>query len=104
MQLTVQVYKVTEQFPKHELYGLSQQLRRAAVSIASNISEGAGRQTNKEFVQFLYCALGSATEVETQIELAHMLEYLTNEQFQSIIEMRDRVGKMIYGLIKSVKK
>jgi len=77
MDLAVCVYRHTESFPKHEIYGLSQQMRRAAVSVASNIAEGKGRWTQREFRQFLFHARGSLLELETQIEIAHRLEYLS---------------------------
>jgi len=104
MEMVAEIYKLTEKFPKHELYGLTSQLRRAAISIASNISEGAARQTKREFVQFLYCALGSSSEIETQLELAKMLNYATQEGVQPILEMRDRIAQMLYGLVRKWKK
>jgi len=103
MQFAAEIYRVTEKLPKHELYGLTSQLRRAAVSIASNIAEGAARQSKKEFIQFLYCALGSATEVETQLEIVRMLEYLTESDLQPLFELRDRIARMLYGLIRKLK-
>ena len=75
MDLVIQIYKLVENFPKHEIYGLSSQIRRAAVSIPSNIAEGAGRSGEKEFIRFLYIALGSLSEVETQLEISQRLNY-----------------------------
>jgi four helix bundle protein len=98
------VYNLTASFPKNELYGLTSQLRRAAVSIASNIAEGAARQTKKEFAQFLYCSLGSAAEVETQLELVRLLDYLSNEQIEELTTVRVRLSQMLYGLIRSLKR
>ena len=78
MDLVSNIYKITESFPNKELYGLTNQIRRAAVSIPSNIAEGAARNSKKEFIQFLYIALGSLSELETQIIIANRLEYLKN--------------------------
>jgi len=78
MDLVSNIYKITESFPNKELYGLTNQIRRAAVSVPSNIAEGAARSSKKEFIQFLYIALGSLSELETQIIIANRLEYLNN--------------------------
>ena len=75
MTLVTQIYKISEDFPKHEVYGLSSQIRRAAVSVPSNIAEGAGRKGENEFTRFLYIALGSLSEVETQLEASRRLNY-----------------------------
>lgn len=75
MELVIQIYKISNGFPNHEIYGLSSQIRRAAVSIPSNIAEGAGRKSNKEFMQFLFISLGSLSEVETQLEISQRLGY-----------------------------
>ena len=75
MTLVTQIYKISEDFPKHEIYGLTSQIRRAAVSIPSNIAEGAGRKGENEFTRFLYIALGSLSEVEPQLEASRRLNY-----------------------------
>jgi four helix bundle protein len=98
------IYEVTASFPKFEQYGLAIQLRRAAVSIASNIAEGAARQSTKEFIQFLHCSLGSASEVETQLIVACNLEYIENKKAQSLISVQGELSRMIMGLIKSLKR
>ena len=80
MSFVETVYKLSAQFPKEEMYGLTSQIRRAAVSIPSNIAEGASRQSPKEFVQFLYISLGSLSEVETQLILSQRLLFIENIQ------------------------
>lgn len=102
MTLVTKIYKVSENFPKHEVYGLSSQIRRAAVSIPSNIAEGAGRKGENEFTRFLYIALGSLSELETQIEISQRLDYINNieEINKSIYFIRN----MISNLIKSINK
>jgi len=101
MNLVEDVYRLTEEFPISERYGLSQQLRKAAVSIPSNIAEGAARQYRKEFIQFLFISLGSLSEVETQLDLANRLVYfsMTEEVDGKII----RVRQMLCALIRKLK-
>jgi four helix bundle protein len=102
MDLVSNIYKITESFPNKELYGLTNQIRRAAVSIPSNIAEGAARNSKKEFIQFLYIALGSLSELETQIIIANRLEYLNN--LDTLSEDLKFVQKLINGLIYYLKK
>ena len=102
MDLVSNIYKITESFPNKELYGLTNQIRRAAVSIPSNIAEGAARNSKKEFIQFLYIALGSLSELETQIIIANRLEYLNN--LDTLLEDLKFVQKVINGLIYYLKK
>jgi four helix bundle protein len=90
------VYQVTRGWPDDEKYGLISQIRRAAVSVPSNISEGAGRSSDKEFIQFLYVALGSLAEVETQLIIAERLGYTTEDLLDAHVDVRKR----IIGLIK----
>ena len=94
------IYRLTADFPKEETYGLVSQIRRAAVSIPSNIAEGAARNLNKEFIQFLYVSLGSLAELETQLLLSKELGFLKNEQIDGSIE---RIRRMLLGLIKYLK-
>ena len=103
MEIVVDVYEVTKSFPKEEVYGLISQMRRAAVSIASNIAEGFNRYHNKEYKQFLYIALGSCAELETQIEVSMSLGYITQPQRDKIIEKLDHEGRMLKSLIKCLK-
>ena len=98
VDLVEEIYKITKEFPKEELYGLISQIRRAAVSISANIAEGAARNSNKEFIQFLYVALGSLSELETELIISERIGYLKDGEiiFKKIIEIR----KLLLGLIK----
>src|ERR1700692_2269347 len=80
MDLTVEIYRVTSGFPRHEIYGLTSQMRRAAVSVPSNIAEGKGHRSDPEFVRFLFHARGSLLELQTQLLIARRLEYLSEEK------------------------
>jgi len=97
------IYKTTSSFPKEEMYGLTSQIRRSAVSIPSNLAEGAARKHENEFRQFLYISLGSAAELETQLIISNMLGYLTNEKSQALLTELNTISKMLQGLIKSIK-
>ncbi len=102
ISLVLNIYETTKNFPKDERFALTDQIKRAAVSIPSNIAEGASRNTTKEFVQFLYIALGSASELETQIIIAEKLGYLRSKEtlYTEITVIR----KMLNALITSLKK
>ena len=102
MGLVEEVYKGTRSFPKEELFGLTSQIRRAAVSIPSNIAEGASRAGSKEFLQFLHIARGSASELETQLLLAEKLGYLSASEDQ--MASLTSVKRLINGLIRSLKE
>ena len=102
VDLAIDVYKVTRSFPREELFGLSAQMRRSAVSIASNIAEGAARQTSKEFSQFLHVAAGSTSELDTQIEIARGVGIGEGPDLQRLQNTAARVSMMLQGLIKSV--
>ena len=95
------VYSLTRAFPKEEIYGLSSQMRRAAVSIPSNIAEGAARNHKKEFIQFLYTSLGSLSELETQVLIAERQGYV--QGIEKVNSEIDIVRKQLIGLIKSIK-
>ena len=99
MELTVKIYRATRRFPHEELYGLSSQLRRAAVSVASNIAEGKGRSSDKELLQFLARARGSIYEVQTQLEIAESLGYLSSKEQQELGDQANDVGRMLNGMI-----
>ena len=104
MDLVVQVYEMTRTFPREEVYGLTSQLRRAAVSIPSNIAEGQGRRSSKEFMRFLGIAYGSLQETETQIILATRLGDLEAAQEAQLLEQCAEVGKLINGLINALRR
>jgi four helix bundle protein len=103
VDFVVNVYKATEQFPSDEKFGLTSQIRRASVSIPANIAEGAGRKSNKEFIHFLSIAQGSASEVSTEILIAHRLEYIDLERFTELNSDLDNIGRMITGLANHLK-
>lgn len=103
IELVTNIYKSTKQFPSDEKFGLTNQLRRTAVSIPSNIAEGAARKSNKEYLHFLYISLGSAAELETQLIIAHNLKYLNETEYNSINEQLDKVFKPLVGLMKFVR-
>ncbi|MEA3239040.1 MAG: four helix bundle protein [Candidatus Bipolaricaulota bacterium] len=104
VSFVVDVYQVTRSFPKMEQHALADQLKRAAVSIPSNIAEGAARQTKKEFIQFLYIAQGSASEIDTQLEVARRLNYIDEGEKARLDHKLGAIGKMLTGLIRSLKK
>lgn len=99
IELTKKIYNITKNFPKEELYGLTNQIRRASVSIPSNIAEGSTRNSDKEFIQFLYVSLGSLAELETQLIISKEIGY-NKYLFEEEIE---KIKKMILGLIKYLK-
>ncbi len=104
IELIVAVYGISKSFPKDELYGLTSQLRRAAVSVASNIAEGSGRLSTKEFVQFLSHARGSISEVQTQLIVAERLGYLDGLTARQMTAQADETGRILNGLISSLRK
>ena len=103
VDLAQQIYRVTERFPSNEQFGLTSQIRRAAVSIPSNIAEGAARQTKKEFLNFLHIAKGSLSELDTQLEIARRLEYLDQARWETLDERLERIDRMLSGLVRSLR-
>ncbi len=101
MALARAIYELTKGYPKEEVYGLMAQMRRAAVSVPSNIAEGAARNSDKEIIQYLYVSLGSLAELDTQVELARELGYKYDEDIVGGIE---EVRRLVLGLIKYVKR
>jgi four helix bundle protein len=104
MELITQVYRVSQKFPSEELYGMVSQMRRAAVSIPSNIAEGQGRLTKGEFIQFLGNARGSLLELETQILVAQNLHYLDESTLKNLLGLTSEVGRLVNGLLGAIKK
>jgi four helix bundle protein len=100
--LVLDIYTCTRSFPKEEMYGLVGQLRRAAVSVPSNIAEGKGRRTDKEFLLFLHHARGSVFEVETQLTIAGMLGYIPETEVRRLGNSAGEVARMLGGLIKAI--
>ena len=102
MELVKDIYKVTSNFPKEEIYGLTNQMRRAAVSIVSNIAEGFRRQHNNEFKQFLHITLGSCAELETQATIAKDLNYINEQTEDMLLEKSDHLCRKTRNLIKKL--
>lgn len=102
IEIVKDVYRIVEKFPKQEFYGLVSQVQKTAISIPSNIAEGFNRFHNKEYKQFLYIALGSCAELETQIEIASELKYMNNENKKDILEKIDYESRMLTNLIKKI--
>ena len=102
--LCVEIYELTRRFPKEERYGLTSQLRRAAVSTAANIAEGAGRQTKKDYLHFLYVANGSLAEVRYYLHLSQRLNYVTSDQYAKLHASQVETASTLRGLINAVQK
>ena len=103
MELVTEIYKLTQRFPREEIFGLISQLRRAAVSIPSNIAEGKGRLSKKEFHYYLGNARGSLAELETQIVIAQNLEYIKDDEADNLLKQVAEVGRLLNGLLISVR-
>jgi len=103
IEFVKRIYQITGEFPSEEKFGLVSQMRRSAISIASNISEGAGRNNKKEFNQFLGVAQGSASELETQLIISRELGLLTDQLADEIVKELDSISKMIIGLQRVIK-
>jgi four helix bundle protein len=103
VSLSIEIYRLTERFPKSEIYGLISQMRRAAVSVPSNIAEGAARKTPKEFIANLYISGGSLSELDTLLEIATQLEYLSAIERVELDAMLESIGSKLGGLITHLK-
>jgi len=103
IEFVTNLYKITANFPKDEIYGLTSQLRRAAVSIPSNIAEGSARKHEKELIQFLYIALGSAVEIETQLIIAKNINYIKDLEYENLNSKIAEISKMLIGFIRKLE-
>ncbi len=103
MDLTVEIYKLVKLLPKEETYALSDQMRRAVVSIPSNIAEGQGRNSNKEFMNFASISRGSLSELETQLQICIRLNYITEKDAENALNLCGEVGRMLTNLIKTLR-
>lgn len=101
-ELSLKTYKLSSYFPNHETYGLSSQMRRASVSVLSNISEGYARKGRGEYIQFLHIAYGSLAELETQLLLSHDLRYISRADIEPILSLRDETAAMLFTLIQKL--
>lgn len=104
MDLATDIYKLTNKFPKTETYGIVSQIRRSVVSISSNIAEGAGRESVKEFKYFLNIARGSSYELETQLMISRNMGYISKVDYEKVEIKLVEIEKMIYALIKTLKR
>ncbi|KLT68283.1 MULTISPECIES: four helix bundle protein [Flavobacterium] len=104
MSLITKIYISTNHFPKEEIFGLTSQIRRSSISIPSNIAEGFGRESNKEFLRFLSISIGSLFEMQTQLEIAKNIAYLNENEFNNLYEDSREVERMLVSFIKKLKE
>jgi four helix bundle protein len=104
MNLVETFFSLSNTWPREELYGLTQQARRAAISIPSNIAEGQGRRSDGDFARFLSIAHGSLMELETQVEIAHRLQFIDTTELEEFLKHSTEVGRLIHGLYRSLRK
>lgn len=102
VDLATQIYRITDKFPKTEIYGITSQMRRSVVSVSSNIAEGRNRGTRKEYTQFLRISLGSLAELETQIEIAKNLNFINLSEYTQLISETGEIGRMLRAIIKKL--
>ncbi|MEK7482010.1 MAG: four helix bundle protein [Patescibacteria group bacterium] len=102
-KLVLLTYKITNNFPQKEIYALTSQMRRAVISVTSNIAEGFSRKSSKEKIQFFYMALGSSTELQNQFIISKDIKYINNQNFNEVFNLINNVQKLTYGLIKNLK-
>ncbi|MBU4272082.1 MAG: four helix bundle protein [Planctomycetes bacterium] len=104
MNLVETIYRTTKTFPREEIYGLTSQIRRAAISIPSNIAEGNGRHTTRDYVHFLGMAYGSVKEVETQVLISERLRYINSDRSGELVQMTTEIARLISGLVNSLNR
>jgi four helix bundle protein len=104
MQFVTDCYLLCSNFPKEEMYALTSQIKRSAISIPSNIAEGYGRRSDKEFIRFLNISISSLFEIQTQIEIAYNLKYISTEQFTDLLEQSREIERIISSFIQKVKQ
>jgi four helix bundle protein len=104
MELATEVHRVTLKLPRHEMFGMSAQLRRAAVSVPSNVAEGSGRRTTREFIAFLHIARGSLSELKTQLDLARRIDYLADADLSNADSLSDEVGRLLNAVIRGLRR
>jgi four helix bundle protein len=102
--LVTEIYKITKKFPKEELYGLTSQLRRAALSVVTNIVEGSSRKHKQSYLNFLYISRGSIAETGYLLELAYKLGYMKEKEYENLRKAKEETAKALYGLIKTIQK
>lgn len=103
IEITIHIYKMTNDFPEYEKFGLISQLRRASISISSNIAEGCSRSSEKEFKRFIEISIGSAFEVKTQLIISEKLSFINEEQLRDMIELIDKISKQLNSLRNRLK-
>jgi len=103
MDLVIDIYRLIREFPQEELYGLCSQIRRSAVSIPSNIAEGYGRRSTQDYLRFLRIASGSLYELQTQIEIAQNLGYISEQEYDMIYEKSKEVDRMLSSMLKKIE-
>ena len=104
MSLVTETYLITKEFPKEEIFGLTSQIRRSAISIPSNIAEGFGRDSNKEYLRFLNVSIASLFELQTQLEIGENIEYLTEQEFNKIYEDSRELERMLVAFINKIRE
>ncbi len=104
MSYVTEIYKVSKKFPREEIFGLTSQMRRSAISVPSNISEGFGRQGLNDYIRFLNIAIASLFELQTQVEISYNLAYISKEKFKELFELSREIERMLSSLIRKLKE